>query len=317
MNLLVWFVPVAGGAAATQILAPLSGRALVAAAAAIMLLGTVIWLAESEPPAAAMVATMGVGAILPSRLARRDPSFSHRRAAAFALGILPGVACFAALGATLPQATWFGSAVSHGPRSGNEVAITFDDGPNGTYTLAVMHVLDAAGVKATFFEVGKAAAAQPDVVQQLVADGQLIANHSYSHGRWDWLLPDYPEASRAEKALHAAGGVCPAFFRPPHGDRTPLTVRAARNVGLTTVTWDISADDWATEKPDLVAKRILQDVKPGSIILLHDGLDGKPGADRSVVVEALPLILDGLQERHLRPVRLDDLLSLPGYTTAC
>ncbi len=239
------------------------------------------------------------------------------RAVVASAGAVPGLVCFAILGAVLPQATWFGATVSHGPRSGDEVAITFDDGPNGEYTLAILQALDVAGVKATFFEVGKAAEAEPDVTKELLADGQLIGNHSYSHGRWDWLVPWYPEAAKAEQALKEVGGVCPAFYRPPHGERSPFTVYTASHDGLTTVTWDVSAADWATNDPDLVASRILEEVRPGSIILLHDGLDGKPGADRSVVVQALPMILDGLKERGLKPVRLDVMLDRPAYQPTC
>jgi peptidoglycan/xylan/chitin deacetylase (PgdA/CDA1 family) len=79
------------------------------------------------------------------------------------------------------------------------------------------------------------------------------------------------------------------------------------------VTWDVSAGDWATDDGALVARRVLEKVKPGSIILLHDGIDGKIGADRAVILEALPLILDGLASRGLRPVTLDKLLGLRGY----
>ena len=77
--------------------------------------------------------------------------------------------CFAYLGATLPQATWFGASVSHGSRSSNLVALTFDDGPDGESTLAIVRKLDDAGVKGTFFEVGKAVEAEPEVTRTLVS----------------------------------------------------------------------------------------------------------------------------------------------------
>jgi peptidoglycan/xylan/chitin deacetylase (PgdA/CDA1 family) len=83
--------------------------------------------------------------------------------------------------------------------------------------------------------------------------------------------------------------------------------------GMKMVTWDVSAADWATNDAELVARRILTKVRPGSIILLHDGIDGNIGADRSVVLEALPIILDGLESRGLKPVTLDKLLGVPGY----
>jgi peptidoglycan/xylan/chitin deacetylase (PgdA/CDA1 family) len=93
--------------------------------------------------------------------------------------------------------------------------------------------------------------------------------------------------------------------------------KAVSDEGMTMVTWDDSAGDWATDDAALVAKRILDKVQPGSIILLHDGIDGNIGADRSVILQALPLILDGLEERGLKPVRLDELLRQPGYLEDC
>jgi len=87
--------------------------------------------------------------------------------------------------------------------------------------------------------------------------------------------------------------------------------------GMTMVTWDVSAGDWATGDAELVARRVLDKVKPGSIVLLHDGIDGNIGADRTVILQALPLILDGLRQRGLKPVRLDELLGVPGYLENC
>jgi peptidoglycan/xylan/chitin deacetylase (PgdA/CDA1 family) len=86
--------------------------------------------------------------------------------------------------------------------------------------------------------------------------------------------------------------------------------------GMTMITWDDSAGDWATNDAQLVANRILKGVKPGSIILLHDGIDGNIGANRTVILKALPIILDGLKARGLHPVTLDKLLGKPGYV-AC
>jgi peptidoglycan/xylan/chitin deacetylase (PgdA/CDA1 family) len=83
------------------------------------------------------------------------------------------------------------------------------------------------------------------------------------------------------------------------------------------VTWDVSARDWVETDGQVVAREILDNVRPGSVILLHDGLDGKVTADRSVLRVALPLILDGLKAKGLIPVRLDELLGLPGYLADC
>jgi peptidoglycan/xylan/chitin deacetylase (PgdA/CDA1 family) len=79
------------------------------------------------------------------------------------------------------------------------------------------------------------------------------------------------------------------------------------------VTWDVSAADWSNTNGQQVAADVLRRAKPGSIILLHDGLDGTVHANRSVLLTALPLIIDGLRQRGLEPVRLDQLLGRPGY----
>jgi peptidoglycan/xylan/chitin deacetylase (PgdA/CDA1 family) len=211
-----------------------------------------------------------------------------------------------------PTVGWFGGR-SHGPRDRPEVALTFDDGPDDTYTMAVRDVLDRYGVKGTFFEVGQAVDARPDLTRALYDDGHLVANHSYHHDSWRWLDPRYPELARTQTAIRRATGVCPGLFRPPHGQRTPFMAAAVDDRAMTMVTWDASGQDWSLHDPVVVSRLILAKVRPGSIILLHDGLDGKVHADRSVLVAALPLIIDGLRARGLQPVRLDQLLAVAPY----
>jgi peptidoglycan/xylan/chitin deacetylase (PgdA/CDA1 family) len=230
-----------------------------------------------------------------------------------AVGGLWAVALMAWVAANTPTVNWFGGTISHGSRSGSEVALTFDDGPDDTYTLAVRDILDAHGVKATFFTVGKALATRPDISRALLADGQLLGDHSYHHDYWRWLDPRYPELERTQDAFQRLLGVCPGFFRPPHGQRTPFMSWLVDRRDMAMVTWDVSAADWSSHDGAEVAADILKRAKPGSIILLHDGLDGKVHADRSVLLTALPLILDGLKQRGLQPVRLDQLLGRPGY----
>jgi peptidoglycan/xylan/chitin deacetylase (PgdA/CDA1 family) len=221
------------------------------------------------------------------------------------------------VGANDPTVQWFGRVITHGDRSQNKVALTFDDGPDDPYTMDVSRILDDHGIKGTFFEVGKAVVARPDISRALLADGQLVGNHSFHHDYWRWLDPRYPELDRTQHAIEQALGKCPAFFRPPHGQRTPFMLAQVRNDGMHAVTWDVSAGDWASHDGRLVAQRIVDGAKPGSIILLHDGLDGNVSADRSVLLTALPLIIDGLRAKGLQPVRLDELLGVPGYLDSC
>ena len=145
----------------------------------------------------------------------------------------------------------------------------------------------------------------------------LLGGHSYHHDYWRWLDPRYPELQRSIDAFKRHLGVCPRYYRPPHGQRTPFMNLLLHNRDMMSVTWDVSAGDWATDDAALIAERVLRDVRPGSIILLHDGLDGDVDADRSVIVRALPLILDGLRDRGLQPVRVDELVGEPGYVDSC
>jgi peptidoglycan/xylan/chitin deacetylase (PgdA/CDA1 family) len=165
--------------------------------------------------------------------------------------------------------------------------------------------------------VGKALDRRPDIARALRADGHLLGNHSYHHDEWRWLDPRYPELERTQSAFRHNLGVCPTFYRAPHGQHTPFLAHVVGDHGMTMVGWEVSSGDWNTRDAGLVARRTLDKVKPGSIIVLHDGLDGSVTADRSVLVRAVPMILDGLERRGLKPVRLDALLHERGYGDHC
>jgi peptidoglycan-N-acetylglucosamine deacetylase len=260
------------------------------------------------------VAIAGVGVLARSRPRTGAPG-SVRAAAAVAAVVTVGATVW--VGANSPTVTWFGSQVAHGPRDGREVAITFDDGPDDPYTLEIARILDARGAKGTFFMVGKALDRRPDIARALRADGHLLGNHSYHHDEWRWLDPRYPELERTQSAFRHNLGVCPTFYRAPHGQHTPFLAHVVGDHGMTMVGWEVSSGDWNTRDAGLVARRTLDNVKPGSIIVLHDGLDGSVTADRSVLVRAVPMILDGLERRGLKPVRLDALLHQRGYGDHC
>jgi peptidoglycan-N-acetylglucosamine deacetylase len=216
-----------------------------------------------------------------------------------------------------PGADWFGQVDSHGPRDGRQVAITFDDGPDPNWSAEVARILADHGAPATFFLVGKAVDRWPDEARALRDAGHQIGNHSYHHDYWRWLDPRYPELDRTQDAIQRELDLCPATYRPPHGQRTPFLLHHVDAAGMRTVTWDVSAEDWEDDDGERVARRILDQVEPGSIILLHDGLDGKGTASREVLTTALPLILEGLAAADLTPVRLDELLDASAYLDAC
>jgi peptidoglycan-N-acetylglucosamine deacetylase len=267
----------------------------------------------------ALVLGFAVGAVFVAAMVSRFGPFRVRRThrlRTLALGSTLVVAVSGLtgyFGASTVGATWFGGGVVHGSRTSNEVAITFDDGPDTTATPTIMKVLDAANVKASFFVVGKTLDTSPQVVRDLVADGQLVGNHSYHHDEWRWLDPRYPELQRTQDAFAREIGTCPVWFRPPHGQRTPLMARVVKDHRMRMAMWDVGVSDRGTNDPRLIASKVLEAVRGGSIIDLHAGLDGTSSAHRAGVVAALPLILDGLRARNLRPVRLDTLIGGPAY----
>jgi peptidoglycan/xylan/chitin deacetylase (PgdA/CDA1 family) len=275
-----------------------------------------LWLfpQRSDPGARLILAVLFAGGI---GLLLVRPGATHRalRRIAATVLVVAVVGFGAYVGAETPTAHWFGGGITHGSTRANAVALTFDDGPNVSSTLRIMKILDAAHVKGTFFEVGKAIDAEPAITRALYEHGHLLGNHSYEHDQWRWLDPRYPELERTQQAFRRAIGICPAYYRPPHGDRTPFIAHVVSDHHMRIVMWNVSAGDWNAKSASTVARKVVRRAKPGSIILLHDGLDGIPSTDRTVLVRALPLILRGLREKHLDPVGLDELIGGPAYVS--
>lgn len=233
---------------------------------------------------------------------------------AFVVGLL-GMGTYWAMS---PSSQVYGSIATHGPRDEQMVALTFDDGPSDPWTMQIAATLDRYGVKGTFFVVGKNAEAHPEVVRWLVADSQLVANHSYRHRKRDALLdPGYGEAQRAESAIADEAGVCPALYRAPNGFHTPWQLHEVSEQHLKAVGWDVQPSDWTRPEPQTLVRRVVDSVRPGSIVLLHDGQDTAPSTDRSATVAALPQIIEQLQAKGYRFVRVDELLSVPPYLQTC
>jgi peptidoglycan/xylan/chitin deacetylase (PgdA/CDA1 family) len=267
----------------------------------------------------AVVLVFAVGAVFVAAVVSRFGRFgfprTHRlRTVALGSALVVAVSGLTGyFGASTVGATWFGGGVVHGSRTSTEVAITFDDGPDMSETPAILKILDAAHVKGSFFVVGKTLDSSPQLVRDLVSDGQLVGNHSYHHDEWRWLDPRYPELERTQEAFAREIGTCPVWFRPPHGQRTPMMARVVKDHRMRMAMWDVSVSDRGTNDPRAIANKVLESVRGGSIIDLHAGLDGTSPAHRTAVVAALPLILDGLRARSLRPVRLDTLIGGPAY----
>jgi peptidoglycan/xylan/chitin deacetylase (PgdA/CDA1 family) len=176
--------------------------------------------------------------------------------------------------------------------AGSSVFLTFDDGPDPTWTLRVLDVLRAAGVKATFCMVGRYVRAYPDIARRVVADGHTLCNHTDSHARLDTLGAAAIEAEiqNAASSIQAATGVRPSLFRFPYGRTSPTASGIVGRLGLRVLGWTVDPSDYTRPGADTITTRVAQAVKPGSIVLLHDG-----GGDRSQTVAAISSLITSLR----------------------
>jgi peptidoglycan-N-acetylglucosamine deacetylase len=188
-----------------------------------------------------------------------------------------------------------------------EIALTFDDGPDPNYTPQILDVLQRYGIKATFFCIGRQVKEYPRIVRQEHEAGHVIGNHSWTHSDLG-LLPasDLPsELNLTFSAIQEVTGVQSAFFRPPFGSLSTQLLTQASCLGVTTVMWNAGeeARDYASPGVAFIVHRILNLVRNGTIILMHDG-----GGDRSQTVEALPTIIQRLQDRGFQFVTIQQMV---------
>jgi peptidoglycan/xylan/chitin deacetylase (PgdA/CDA1 family) len=212
------------------------------------------------------------------------------------------------------RSQWLGQTYWRGRTDRNAVALTFDDGPSPD-TEGVLDVLAEHHLSATFFMVGREVESFPGIAQRVFAEGHEVGNHSYSHPVYLFqrALETRDQVQRAQDVIAETIGVRPTLARPPFGVRTPAYFGATRALGLRTVQWDVAGFDWKRRSPSQIADNVLRKVRPGSIILLHDG-DSAGKQDRKNTVAALPLIIKGLKHRDLQIAPLSQLLPERIYT---
>lgn len=189
--------------------------------------------------------------------------------------------------------------------AGPYVALTFDDGPSPANTTRLLSILRQRGVLATFFVVGKNAAAYPQVLRAIQADGHEIGNHSYSHPVLSKMPLNavYDEIRRTDAAIERATGQLPHTFRPPYGALTAAQRSAVyRDFGYPTIMWSVDPLDWKRPGSAAVASRIIKGTRAGSIILAHD--------IHAATVDAIPAVMDDLLARGYRFVTVSQLIAM-------
>ncbi|AZO03912.1 MULTISPECIES: chitooligosaccharide deacetylase NodB [unclassified Mesorhizobium] len=186
------------------------------------------------------------------------------------------------------------------------VYLTFDDGPNSFFTPQILNVLAQHQVTATFFVVGAYAADEPELVRRIITDGHGIANHTMTH-------PDLAKCGSVEvdcqivEANRVIGMACPQamvrYFRAPYGIWTEEVIAASAGAALAPVHWSIDPRDWSRPGVDAIVDRVLADIRPGAIVLLHDGCapdELQPGNQASLRDQTVTALSRLIPELHGR-----------------
>jgi peptidoglycan-N-acetylglucosamine deacetylase len=181
--------------------------------------------------------------------------------------------------------------------SGGVVYLTFDDGPTPDWTPRVLELLARYQARATFFVLGRSAAAHPELVRQEFAAGHGVGNHTWSHRRLTNLRGAQltAEVSATSTAIQQITGAPVGCLRPPFATVDAASANQVRALGLRLVLWDIDTNDWRRPGAEAIAGRVLGQVRSGDVILMHDG-----GGNRSQTVAALEQVLATLAARGYR-----------------
>jgi len=209
----------------------------------------------------------------------------------------------AALGASLgvwaygtyePNSPLFGRVIGRGPVAGRVAYLTFDDGPNPGATEPILDTLAGLGVPAGFFMVGEHVRRFPGIARRVVAAGHEVGNHTLRHPKLHFRGPRRIDAelTGAHAVIANATGRAPRSFRAPHGYRNPFVTRSARRLGYTVFGWTFGVwDSDPRVSAAEIRRRVARKLRPGAIILLHDGDGYDPAGDRRRTAEALPGII--------------------------
>jgi len=182
------------------------------------------------------------------------------------------------------------------------VALTFDDGPSPEYTPEILKVLKENDAKGTFFILGTEAELNSDTLKQIVEDGNEIGNHSYSHLDYTKLVKpalDY-QVLTTQEIVRRATGQAPILLRPPYG----LINESVKELDMPIILWSIDSLDWENRNPDIIYNIILNNIKDGDIILMHDIYQSS--------VEAVTRIIPELKRRGYQLVTVSELARARG-----
>jgi peptidoglycan/xylan/chitin deacetylase (PgdA/CDA1 family) len=213
-------------------------------------------------------------------------------------------ASYAGYATMSPTSQLYGGTITHGSDP-NQMALTFDDGPNDPHTMHLLDVLARHNARATFFLIGKYVRQRPEIARAIQSAGHEIGNHTDSHPNLIFVSAPRlrQELEDCRKALEDALGAQTTLFRPPFGGRRPNVLRTARSMGLSPIMWSVPGNDWNVRSPEAILEMVARQVdsrrKPQSeVVLLHDGGHLAFGTDRSHTVLATKAMLERYSSKN-------------------
>lgn len=193
------------------------------------------------------------------------------------------------------------------------VALTFDDGPSPMWTPQILDQLKEAGIKATFFMLGKHVEQYPEVARRVAREGHEIESHGYDHKVMVYYKIDElkKEINNTEKIIRDVTGQTTRYFRPPKAWLTDAEKQKIKEMGYGIVLWSLNSKDWVTFHDKQITSYILRYIRAGDIILFHDsgGVFSTEGGNRMQTVKTIPRIARKLKEKGYRFVTISELLS--------
>lgn len=196
-----------------------------------------------------------------------------------------------------------------------EIALTFDDGPDPAATPAILDLLDRHRARASFFCIGRQAAAYPGLVREIHKRGHSVENHSHRHSPAFACYGPHRLAQDLGQAQETIGGIigqAPHFFRPPMGLRNPLLYPALARFGLRHVSWTRRGYDSVSRNEAAILRRLGKGLAAGDILLMHDLGRATTGGGPGMVLNVLASLLAQLGSRGLRSVSLP--MALEGHS---
>jgi len=205
------------------------------------------------------------------------------------------------------------STVYHVNTEEKIVALTFDDGPSPVWTPQILDELKGAGIKATFFMVGKHVVQYPEVARRVAREGHEIENHGYDHKVMVYYKTDElrKEIKDTEKVIKDVTGRTTKYFRPPKAWLTDAEKEQIKGMGYNTVLWSLNSKDWVTFHDKQITSYILRYIRPGDIILFHDsgGVFSTEGGDRTQTIKTIQRLVKKLKEKGYKFATISELLN--------